>query len=224
MTAPMGIMASGYMEAAAAGGLTITPVARWQRTTGSAANVSSSFSVTNGGLIVCAIGYDFNDANPALATPSNTGTPFTWTRRAVGTASSRPTDAVWTAPVTATISTTISITASTTREWAKAWVITGQAASPIGVTGNSATQTGQNQTISYTASAAGSAMFVAAEDWNETGNITSSDLTLDNGDYTGWTDAAPGHRVHTSAGATSFHLTAGGASPIWSWAYCEIVP
>lgn len=202
------------------GALTITtPVAMWLRTAGAA---SASFSVTSGThLILVGIG----QWNGTIATPTNSGTAFTWTQRAANTGTFLFSK-IYSAPAIASQSMTVTLGAGGGNDsWGMIWVVSGHHASPFGVTGSITDNTTNSLTVSYTASAAGSCTFIAAHDFEERGAATSSNLLdINNGNYTGIVDAICGYRLNTAAGATSLNLDAFGTSTAgWNHSYLELL-
>jgi len=203
------------------GGLVITsPVATWTGT--GSPTTSASFTATSGGLLV--LGHC--QWNGTMNTPTNSGTAFTWTQRASDTAGVVQ-HKVWTAPITAGQSMTVSLN-STSEDGilGMVWHVTGQHASPIGVSGAASNVTTNNLTVNFTASVAGSATFVHASDYQELGTMTSSNLLDPNTtNFSGVVDGLSGYRANASAGATSFNLDAGGTGTAGTgYAYVEIKP
>jgi hypothetical protein len=209
---------------AAGGGLTITKIADWARTSGSAATPSSSFTSTNGGLLVY-MGH--RDAFDSLLAPTNTGTAYTWTNR---NGQNNPAVGIYTAPCTNSQSMTVSIPAAGEKAWATLYEVTGQHASPIGTTGGAANVGTNNLNAAVTTTVNNSATFIVDNEYQELGAMVSSNLTsftpLNGGSgYAGWTDGISGYRVVATAGATTINLDAGGSGTAWhTYSYCEIKP
>jgi hypothetical protein len=200
------------------GGLTVVqPVAMWARTSGSAATSSASFSVTSGELLV--IGICSNGNAPPSPTVS---AGYTVTQR--GSDSSYSQTRIFTAPVTSTTSITITLPSFAENGIGFVWQVSGQHASPIGV-GSGGNSTTNNLTVNYTATAAGSITFVMANEWQELGTPTSSNMTNTvHGNYGGYSEGFAGRRANAASGATSFNLDAGGSgSANWSYSYVEIL-
>lgn len=203
------------------GGLTVTtPIAMWARTSGSSAATSAAFDATNGQILVAGFGGDGGDP----ATPTNSGTAFTWTSRAVNSVWGH--SRIFTAPVTATQNMTVTIPADGMKCFGYIWVVSGQHASPIGGGTGNGNATTNTINPSYTADAAGSVTFVVGSEWQETGTPTSSNLTgFTHGNYTGWTEAFAGRRANASAGLTSFHVDAAGSGGTnFTYSFVEILP
>jgi hypothetical protein len=201
------------------GGLTITqPVAMWARTSGGAAATSASFSANSGEILVIGVG---RDGGGAPVSPT-TSPSLTVTSRAQDTAHAGT--QIYTAPVTSTTSYTITLPASAEKHAGFVWVVAGQHASPIGVASNGNSTT-NNINPAYTASAAGSVIFVASSEWQELGTPTSSNLTNTvHGNHAGWTENFVGRKLNVSAGATTFNLDAAGSGTAnWSYVYLEIL-
>lgn len=209
-----------YYRKVVAPELTITtPVPIWSGSTASA-----SFTVSVGDLIV----YGNHQQDAVGTAPTNSGTAFTWTSRVheADTPSSGFMHArIWTAVASVGQTMTVTAPSGPTNSFSYLWVVSGQHASPIGVVGSDF-QTVNGLTVNYTATAAGSVTFVVAQDYEERGTITSSDLSPSTtADLSGFTDVFVGRKLNTAAGATSFNLDPAGSSATGTvYAYIEVLP
>ena len=210
-----------YYRKVIAPSLTITtPVSIWSGSTASA-----SFTVAAGDLIV----YGNHQQDAVGTAPTNSGTAFAWTSRVyeADTPSSGFMQArIWTAVASVGQTMTVTAPSGPTASFSYLWVVSGQHASPIGVVGSDY-QTVNGLTVNYTATMAGSVTFVVAQDYEERGTITSSDLSPSTtADLSGFTDAFAGRKLNTAAGATSFNLDpAGTTTPTGTvYVYIEVLP
>lgn len=191
---------------------------------------SASFTPPDGSLIVVSVGCDTAAGNSP--TISYSGGSLTWTERvyrgdAEGTAG---VVSIATAPVVTGASMTVTITVnnmgvSRTSDVAgsvKAWVVTGQNASPIGASAENSSITNNWTPAGPTTTAANSLVFGSGGDWNALGSPTSSDLTEDaftNSYYSG----LHGYKSVASAGATTINYDAAGAGAAdWNMVSLEI--
>ena len=186
----------------------------------SAAGTSAPLTVLVGDLLAVVEHIDSESVGiPVLV---NSGTAFTWTQEA----ENRPngTVGIRVARATAAQTMTISFSGAAARSWAYCWQVRGAHTSDwIGAAGAS-NSTSDPVNPAYTAQAADSLLLVGGIDWNERGTITSSDLTETPNDFSGWCDAVVGYKEITAAGAGTFNLDAAAASPLFSFAYVEILP
>jgi hypothetical protein len=200
---------------------------------------SGTFTPPNGSFLVVCLEWDTaatgakEDFNFAI---TNSGTALTWTQQVVRTGLETTAGAgsgIYTAPmptgaaisVTATkINDTGAASIGTGRISMKVYVVTGVdlAGTPVdSVTANNeGGSTTQALTLTSLTPAADGMQFVADTDWNVTGVITSSDLTLDHAEYTtpsSQIDVADGYRTVTAGVPVASHITAGGAGPQHKW-------
>lgn len=212
--------------------------ARWTGTPANTVNItSSSFTPPNNSLIVLCVQADTEPGNSnADITISVSGGSLTWTEQvqedegtnaAIDASSEGGHSGIWTAPVGTGASMTISVnrsagTGGTNRITCKAYVVTGQNASPIGNTGKNISTTNDLTASIFTSSASNSFAFVSASDWSQLGTPVSSDLTEDAADYVGQISAISGYKDCGSSGAETANLDAGAGTPFWVWTALEI--
>ena len=208
---------------------------RWSAVTADNADTTSaSFTPPSGSLLVAAVEGDFNDGPPPLDPTFVVATSgLTWTLQTKrtpleGGSSSQGYASLWTAPVVTGAAMTIAVRRTTTsggtdRVSCKAYVVTGQHASPIGNVAENSSTTNNLTASGLTSAAANSMMFVAATDWAQLGVPVSSDLTEDVADYSGAISVVDGYKLLGGAGAQTANLDAGGSGTAqWNWCALEI--
>jgi hypothetical protein len=214
--------------------------ARWAGTPSPGGTITSgSFTAAADSFFVLALNCDGNDdasfangvANPLV--PSTTGgSALTWTKRVSRLWSEATTGGmseIWTAPATTSVARTVTVTKDgaclgSQRVSAKLFVVTGVDLSgtpvdAVGASNEGGTNTDPTNTTNVTPGANG-LLFVAATDWSQTGTGTSSNLTLDMGDYAGQITAWSGYRTCSSGVAVNGNLNPP-ATPQFKW--CQIV-
>jgi hypothetical protein len=187
-------------------------------------------------LLVACIGAD--GTGNMTATVTNNGTALTWTNRSerdLGDAGAQSGHAsIYTAELTAgRTGMTVTLQVTGTGAGAKAlkvYCVTGYDTSdPIGNTPGegSSTTNSITPTIISAAESANSLLFVAANEFNQLGVPTSSDLTIDTYNISGAASGLFGRKAGpTSAGgaATGNLDAAGTAAAAWNWASIEVEP
>lgn len=208
-------------------------VARWTGSPAvSAAITSASFTPPDGSLlVVCVNADDPNDAFNFTITVS--GGSLTWTERVVREASEASTGGgyagIFTAPVVTGASMTISVNhgadgGGANRYSAKAYIVTGQHASPIGASNEGSSGT-NSITGSITATGDGRVFGVGVE-WNALGAPTSTD-TEDAAHYAGAISVMSAYKAADHAagsGSQGINFDASGAGGAdWGWCVLEIL-
>lgn len=199
---------------------------------------SASFTAPADSFLVLVINCDGNnDSNytNGTSTPTvslSTGTALTWTKRVERTWSETTAggqSVIWTAPAVTSEARVVRITkdaasVSTLRTAAKLYVLTGVDISgtpvdSVTASNEGGTNTDPTNTTSLTPGANG-LLIVAATDWSQTGAITSSNLTVESGDYAGAITASSGYRTCTSGVAVGGNLNPP-ATPQFKW--CQLI-
>lgn len=106
---------------------------------------------------------------------------------------------------------------------AKAYVVTGQHATPVPTTGEGSSSTNNLTASIFTSAHTNSFAFVAATEWNANGLPTSSDLTIDAFNHAGVLSGLSGFKDLSTAGAETANLDAATtAAAEWNWAAIEV--
>lgn len=191
---------------------------------------SGSFTPANNSLLVFCGGAD--NAGTAVPAPLVAGGSLTWTERVTRTsnesAGNHGLGTIWTAPVTTGASMQVTFRRTTgggtLRMSGKIYIVTGHAASPIGVSNEGTTTTDPtNGSITATVSGDGGRLFGAWTDWNQTG-VTSTDVE-DVGNYAGEVTVASAYKSADHAansGTQSINMNFGG-TPACNWVVLEIL-
>lgn len=207
-------------------------LARW---TGQPANnvdiTSAAFTPANGSIIEVCIDADQQGSNTGALNFTVSGGSLTWTERQHRDHSNTVNCGVvsiFTAPVVTGASMTISVRRTTTngggnRISCKAYVITGQDASPIGA-GTTGTSTTNSISPTVAVNGAGRMTGVGTE-WQQLGSPTSSD-TEAAADYPGEISVMSAYKAadHASGGSQGINFDAAGAgAAAWNYALLEIL-
>lgn len=204
----------------------------WNVTSGGAIT-SALFTAPSDAFLVLCAGYDTSDSATPGATSANDTGGLTWTKRPerLGTETTAGGGSViFTARTTSAASRTVSFAGAsgafggwgTGRASAKLYVLTGVDVNgtPVDTVTASNEGTGSTQTnqalTALTPSATGLHIAATAE-WQAKGAISSSDLTVDHGEYAGVLDVADGYKTCTVGVSSTAHFTAAGAGPQWKW-------
>lgn len=206
-------------------------VARWTNTITSGGTITSgSFTPPDGSFLVVEINFDQNTAFEGAVSFSVAGGSLTWNSRAdSGQQNGRA--VIFTAPVVTGASMTCGVTVTgqggSRRTSAKLYIVTGQAASPIGASVASGSATNNiSPAVTATVAGSGGRMFGVATDWNALGAPTSSDIE-DAVDYAGAISVLSAYKAADHAansGSQSINFDAAGASAAdWRYALLEIL-
>lgn len=191
---------------------------------------SPSFTPPAGSLLVAAIGLNYSSGTTALTATVASTPALTWTQRALrnaGDAGGQGGAAqISTAPVVTSQPYTVTATNSESAHVAlKVFVLTGQAGSPIGSSGEgSSTTNNTTPTVITAVTGATSLIIVSATDWQALGAMASTDLT-----ETGWHIASQisglvGYETGPASGAVTSNLDAGSTgTPAINWVALEVL-
>lgn len=196
-------------------------------TTGVGSVTAPALTVASGNLLVATASVDTAPAAGVTLTWSDTG-GGTWTEAAhadhVTDGGVDGAAVIATRKVTA--SGSVSVTAKTSNGMPLAltvYEVAGQGATAVGATAKRSSTT-QDAGAAVTTTAAGSLVFVAADDANATGPASSGDLMAQAFEVTGKISVLAGYKTVLSSGAQTMNVVAGGAAPAWQVASVEILP
>jgi hypothetical protein len=208
--------------------------ARWSAATlgANATFTSASFTPPAGALLVLMIASDSN-AQTALTFTVADSQSGAWTQQVKedGTDLDPATGGgayVWTRNTT-TSNTSMTITATrvtspgegTGRVSCMAYVVTGQAASPVGATARNKQTSGTSWTpAGPTTTVANAFIFAVFTDWQANPSPASSDLTADGLQYSGAISVLSGYKNVASAGATTANFNV--SSGTMNTCYCAL--
>lgn len=185
---------------------------------------SGSFTPPNNALLVVLYGANGGSAQDiSITSITNTGTGFTWTRRARknknaasnGGAGEPGGAEIWTAPVTVSQSMTVTVngvdTGTGRDKWAKLVVLTGADANAL--TNVAAASSGSGlASVNVTGCAIGSLVFAVSSDWAQMGNCTpgTAQTLIDEYDSAGQISIHGWRTTNTlaAAGTQTMNLTA----------------
>lgn len=185
---------------------------------------SASFTPPAGSLLVVLYGANGGSSQDvSIASISNTGTGFTWARRARknknaasnGGAGEPGGAEIWTAVATVSQSMTVTVTGVDTGsgrdKWAKIVVLTGADTNTLTNVGAASNGSGL-PSVALTGCVAGSYVFAAASDWAQAGNCTpgTAQTLIDEYDNAGQISIHGWRTTNTlaAAGSQTMNLTA----------------
>ena len=212
-----------------------TPV-RWTNTVTSGTGVASaSFTAPTDALLVCCVCFDSDSvtSNPVITVSDSGG--LAWTTRVErqdNEATAGGYAGIFTARTTSSVSRTVTTTrtsgggasGSGRRISAKLYVLTGvdvggTPVDSVTASNEGGTNTDPTNTTNVTPGANG-LLIVNACDWAQAGAITSSNLTVESGDYAGAITASSGYRTCSSGVSVNGNLNPP-ATPQFKW--CQVV-
>lgn len=210
-----------------------TPV-RWTgASTSGLAITSAAFTAPADALLVACCSNDSTAVNEITGVINDTG-GLVWTQRVVRSALETTAggySTIYTARTVSAVSRTVSwnptwATADSFRKSVKLYVLTGVDVDGTPVDTVSASNEGGSTTNNLTTTSitpgATGLLICCDTDWQQRGTITSTDLTIDPGDYAGQISVASGYKVCTSGVGVTGNLDAGGATaPQHKW--CQII-
>lgn len=208
-----------------------TPI-RWTGTPNdSVALTSASFTPPAGSLLVLCLSSDSTASQSPVFTVATTG--LTWTKQIqkdFAATGENGHASIWTCPQASSAARTCAVTrgsgslGGTKRVSCKLYAITGQDASPVGASGGGGSTTNNMTASIFISTGANSLAVACATDWAQLGVPTSSDLTVDGGDYSGAVSVMSGYKALGSIGSQTANIHAGSAgTPNWNWVALEIL-
>lgn len=210
-----------------------TPV-RWRANVSASAGgtvTSASFTAPAGAVLVLTAQYDTTAAWTAGTRTATDSGGLTWTLLAERLGSDTTAgggSGIWWAQASTSAARTVSFTLGaasgsygTGQVSCLCYVVTGADAAAVwdgtGANNKGGSTSTTLTTTSITAGGTG-LLFVSDCEWNEKGLLTSSDLTIDTGDYPGAISVASGYKSVSNGAAVTGSLTAGAAGPQHKWA------
>lgn len=216
-------MASGVHIPAGGGGITVSAKARFEASSGNA--TSASYTVATDDVIVFTIctNTNFGDNNHIITKSAGTATVGTITQEALqqtgGQASLH-----W-CRVTAGGTATFTVSTASTRTIVRPFVLTGCNTSDcIGAKTQGGSTTNNLTTTAVVTQAANSVIIIVDNEWNDLGNLTSTDL-LDFDTFNGAggsTSGCSGYKVSTSASQSITANCNAGGSGAADHDYCQV--
>lgn len=210
-----------------------TPV-RWTgQSTSGLSITSAAFTAPADALLVACCSNDSTAVNEVTGAISDSG-GLVWTQRALRSALETTAggySAIYTARTTSAVSRTVTWnptwgTADSFRKSVKLYVLTGVDVdgTPVDTVGasNEGGSTTNNLTTTSITPGANGLLIVCDTDWQQRGTITSTDLTIDPGDYATQISVASGYKTCTSGVGVTGNLDAGGSSAA-QHKWCQII-